>query len=552
MTQQSPHLPTANPWFETAITYEGVGRATFGAPKGFLEGPSRICINELEETSIEMCVERSDCEKDLSFGLLEFLSGSLPEEVEGKKRLIIGGDPGNGNPCDRVEIQTPTGIYQTVGKVLCTGHSFGSKQPTTVKFHPLRAQFRSRESQKPAYWVIPLLNFRSEMVQCAPDLDKHPLRIFPTPVAPNNLIGDEALIARFQLNSKNQLIVFESHGEHGFIERLPDYKERIERLENHRDRHLLTAVMVGTIGDHPAGDFDSIEEWFPFEFPRILELASGGRVGMPWIETRDKSAQIVSRFHAGFGYPAYRKGHTAIDERVNTGVGSLLSGCHKSGVFRQTALKVAAKHLIRAGHREGTIEDDIVNLSIAFDTLNEFFDLKKMRKEDNLSEEIEGKVKECLKETAKRIRDLASETLDSEDPSKLKTIAERVSSAPFRGPSFGKQMLRLLHLFDLPDGEILTDFCDQHAPFGGIPWTTLIAKSRSIVVHSGFFDFQDGKHQIDDLVALKSHLQDILFRVLLKTLEYEGTYQPPVWKWAGCAGLDWVTKDTPASSLGYS
>lgn len=58
------------------------------------------------------------------------------------------------------------------------------------------------------YWVIPLTNFLSKFVTCHPSLNRHPLRIYPTPIVPDGLPEEDASIAAHNANLKNRLITF--------------------------------------------------------------------------------------------------------------------------------------------------------------------------------------------------------------------------------------------------------------------------------------------------------------------------------------------------------
>jgi len=49
-----------------------------------------------------------------------------------------------------------------------------------------------------------------------------------------------------------------------------------------------------------------------------------------------------------------------------------------------------------------------------------------------------------------------------------------------------------------------------------------------------------------------NHLHDLLLRVLLKKVGYDGAYQSPIPPVMQRPSVDWVTPTTPAGLLGYS
>jgi hypothetical protein len=132
----------------------------------------------------------------------------------------------------------------------------------TITFDVLWSEFHAANGGEPKYWVLPLTNFVSDSRWYAPDeLDRHPLRIFPTPHIPDEIthtpvegVTEEAetraLLALTTANSKNRIIAFEFGGAYGFVERLPEYEEHRDSLLAEERQTRLTAVMVGEIGSN--------------------------------------------------------------------------------------------------------------------------------------------------------------------------------------------------------------------------------------------------------------------------------------------------------------
>jgi hypothetical protein len=70
-------------------------------------------------------------------------------------------------------------------------------------------------------------------------------------------------------------------------------------------------------------------------------------------------------------------------------------------------------------------------------------------------------------------------------------------------------------------------------------------------MHSSYFDFERGLHDFQDVATIRSHLHDILIRIVLKMLYYDGTYQKAIPGPKGRYELNWVNPDVKADDLGY-
>src|SRR5947209_6029531 len=239
-----PLIP--NDWFSISISYEGRGRAEFQDPPAAVEGEARARLDESGSLSVELRVEQVVSEQPLRMGLIQLFSGQKPVEFSGGVGIGGGWEPPN--PYTKLTVTTNQGVFSAPGDrhysygVELFGGSSGS-----ATFTPLRSQFDATDKGQPHYWVMPLTNFLSRFTSRHPVLDRHPLRIYPTPVVPDGLEGEDAFIANHNANLKNRLITFEFMGGPGFIEALPDYDQRENNLTEGRERHSVTAVMVGEV-----------------------------------------------------------------------------------------------------------------------------------------------------------------------------------------------------------------------------------------------------------------------------------------------------------------
>jgi hypothetical protein len=135
----------------------------------------------------------------------------------------------------------------------------------------------------------------------------------------------------------------------------------------------------------------------------------------------------------------------------------------------------------------------------------------------------------------------------------LDRIEEKIKNAAKTEIGFGKAVLSLLKQpeFDLSDGDVLLKYGQSKPWPGKRSWTDVLSRDRGIVMHQGYFDFRTGDEEILEIFRVMLHRHDIVARLILKMLGYQGTYQPSVLQVASQIPVNWVKPDTPARKLGY-
>src|SRR5215204_3014854 len=111
-------------------------------------------------------------------GLLRFFKGYefVREHGDGISTLDIDAE----NPCTKLEVQTPLGIFRTVEiPYRFTESVIDTGEVQKVTFSVGLSTFDAEYTGDPTYWVLPLTNFLSECRQRPIELDRHPLRVFP-------------------------------------------------------------------------------------------------------------------------------------------------------------------------------------------------------------------------------------------------------------------------------------------------------------------------------------------------------------------------------------
>jgi len=551
----TPYHPKPSGWFLPEIEYRGWGTAEFADPAGVVEGPVEIHADGRGVLRIEMGVQAFSPSEILPLGLLQFLAPTVTATEEGKTTLGIRRDLFN--RCTRLTVKTADGTF---GSTQCSlvhmqGELFGpGDKPVILTFHATRSHFDAMGGDQPCYWVLPLQNFLSHFVQHHPKLDQHPLRIFPTPEVPENLPEPLATQARAVANTKNRLIVFEFGGEPAFIEALPDYDQRRERLLSRQEPTTITAVMVGAIGNNPT-DPDSFLRWLPVDLLPVLGLASGSEVSAPWAEIRDAQGNMVRRVHVHLGVPIFSRGRGAINELLHRASGTLLTESQQSPWYGTDRLRVTLKHIVRGASYSLTLEDRLSHFFRALDGLaRELGHTKASKPFDRLPAERRNQVRRTLRQAGKHITALAKEAEQDgaeEEAQTLKRIADRVMASHNVKVGFNKSVEQLLQHFDLPDAMILERHYAQRPRADRQSWLDALAALRGTIMHYGFIELRDGDADPEDAWVIWKHLNDILIRIVLKMIGYTGTYQPAVFTDQMARPVDWVTPDLSATELGY-
>lgn len=538
--------PTASKWFEEDITYSGYGQADFNSRRIHAEGPTFARFHGNGQYSIEMEVK--------IIKTVDSDSESLNADPLPIAFWLVG------EKCERLIIETDSGTLSTIGPAFCSlrdSYTQSEGNQSWLIFNQIRTEFIPKIPEKAKYWVLPLVNFVSLMVDRTPELDRHPLRIYPTPVVPGDIPKDSAFLANIQANKKNNLIIFNFNNKPAFIERLQDYDKSNHELEQGGKRCALTAVVVGEIPAQ-AQQETQWEDWFPFDFLYILGLATGTPVAAPWVEFRNDSGNLVKRIHSKYNYPLFfSKGRGAINEIDSKGTSRLLTMAHKSQHFGDTFLRVALRHTITGSSYNLPLEIGLSHLFRALDGLCHHFKLSDSYSAlDVIDASASSRLREVLEDACESINSIAKNSKScgrDEEADELSSVSERVKGSVNRNIGFGKSVIKLLKLeqFDFADGDILDSYLKENPIANKKKWADLLSMYRGIVMHLGYIDLDSGKHDIRQLFCILGHLHDILIRILLKLLNYDGTYKHTLSGLESNKQVDWVTNQTSAGELGY-
>lgn len=562
-------MPAASNWFSPTLEYVGRCKAEFSAPQGSVEGPATVRVDEAGDVSVQMFPERESLrtERPFHLGLMRFFGGDdFVQEHDGGFSTI---NPRAQNPCTKLEVATPQGTFRTDNVRYYGTHGvMNTGDVTEANFAVGLSVFEADDAENPGHWVLPLANFLSECNQAYSDLSRHPLRVFPTPEVPDEvttvLLDDDeekrkkdeerAVMSLYFANSKNNLIVFELAGGLGFVERLPDYVESEQLLVEGKVRSKTTAVMVGPVGDEPVQSFERMREWFPFDVLSLLTLATGTEVGCPWVEIRDGQGRLVRRFHGGLEVRPFWKGRRLIEEismtrgRAFKATGRLIEhACSRSERFGKPFVRIAIVHLVRSQYEGQTLDDSISHLSRGFELLCKRYRTNRERLGLQLHATLRENVRNILKDSARKIRELDTAVSSPGQKSALNRIQGRAQSADGDDNRFGAAVAKLLRAFWLADAHIL----EQHYRYRPGGWARILSETRGDVTHHGYLPILEEGRDPKELIAVMHHLQDALARIIFKILDFDGGYNTRFLPGPGAYPVDWVKPHFKAEALGY-
>jgi hypothetical protein len=557
--------PKENAWFSPNVGYEGMGRAEFADSRGAAGGDVRVLFDEFGCCSAHMVVNRVDSTYPLMDGVDQ--THPLRDRIHGLAASTILPHPDGpileysaiSNPCSRLTVETPAGVFSSAGRI---DYRLGSATDGEhIDFDLWCSEFECRGAMPAKYWVMPLMNFLSGFCLGPNVVDRHPLRIFPTPAIPQGLTGTELWQASSYANSRNGVIVFTFNGSPAFIEPLADYDERERKLNGGSVKALATAIVVGEVGANSI-EASSLKSWFPYDLLRVLGFAAGAEVGALWIEFRDVSGRLVRRIHERHGLTIFdeghREGHRTIREGVHRGTGRLMTCFLSSEYACNSHLPVAMKHATQGGqYSRLTMEEKLIYVIRGLECLCMHFGLTEQYPDKRLKPENRELVRKILQNAAKEIWSIARVAKTPEDEQEycaLSEIAKRVKTTPWgKTGHFGLAVVDLLNKFGLPDAIIVDSHYAKKAPPGEVAptWASYLSHLRGASLHEGFFDISSGEFGVQDIVVANNHLHDLLVRIILKMINYDGAYQPTVIIGATSQPVDWVQPTMSAEKLGY-
>ena len=506
-------LQEKHTWLRCGEEMEGTARVEFLHSNEVMEGPCNLSVDHVGRVKIDVQAHLPLFDKQVS--------------------VPIGVDLSRRWPLRSLTIHTDLGVYTITDQTSIDTVAYECFS-THFYFHP--CDMERIVSDKPAkYWVLPLLNFITKFPYHpdSEELLKHPLR-----------------------QPLESVIAFNFEGRQAYIEPLPDYEIRSQRLEGGTDKSLITAVMVGEVGCNDITG-DIYNTWFPHQFINFLTLATGSEVGSAWIEFRDAEGQLVQQRYIQLRQQNYVGGQVALSDFYGRQISRLLECAQASSYFRDDDFNVIMTCTIRGARSGWTYDERLRNMFSTYEYLCKQLGFEVERLRDQLPSEVQAKWNKILTTAREEIKVLAKECREAGEmpaAAALDKIRGRVDVADQKPEKFGILVVKLVQHYLFKDDIVW----DKH--FAQLPliaanqhsWADFLTKYRNDVFHEAFFDTSKSYSRLRNLDVTAGHLYDLLIRILLKMVGYDGKYlnhtrasKPMPFE------INWVTEDTPTSLLGY-
>lgn len=530
-------MPTAKDmqWLKTNLVYEGLARAEFENPFGFVVGKAVLVVGENGDMKVAFNVtgwESDDASVSDAIHLFQKEKRHyLEEEVESSFKMYVTNTWRN--ICRRLTIETDEGTVTTLDE-----STYFQLLPTVAYFYPRHATYKVNSNKSPHYWVFPLLNFVTEFSHLNRSAFDHPLRLLPRHFdgTSERQVEDD--------NYCGPLIGFEYSGEVGFIEPMPDYENREEKLKSGVEKALITSIMVGAC---PANQRNADLADLLF----VLGFATGRDVSASWMELRDADGQLVGREHSNWGTPNYTDSQANLSPSY---IGRLIQTSLTSLHFGKVEVRAALRQIAKSGSKDEYMDDRLVFIFRSLERLakHPLLGIKQTRPIDYLTPSQIEEVKKILSSAQKQFQEMA-EHAEKHERSTLIGLANKVvASVDGKRGDFADSLLPLLAhpAIQLCDVDIMVrDYNRFQSKTDKPGWINVINQYRNRVMHDGYFLTSNDIHTPQDVHEVMVHLHDIAVRVLLKLLNFDGKYLSLRYGYE--REIDWVKPETTASKLGY-
>ena len=503
----------------TSLQYQGIGQAELGQSAIQAIGPTVVTVDERGTVSAVMqvtSIPTAESQREGVYQLLREQFSSLNQN----------------SPCT-LQVTCESGVFTSRKQTFPNAQLNLEEYTASIEFQCFRGEY-VENNREPKYWRLPIVNFHGDL----------------SPV--HRLPRCEHVMRQ---SYDNPISVFEMFGKPGFVEYITGFKGIVATQKNGDSSPRITAAMVGST-DGRGTDWQELKTWFPFDFLNLLSFASGSHVGAPWIEFADEQGCLIRRTHVQLGTTLLQHGKGFLNDVIHRGgLGLLLTCASRSVEFQKSYFRVAMNHLLLGIRDSQPLEDKISHLSRALEGLATEFGFDQQYLLETADDEVKSRVKEALRNAGTDIAKLAyeQEALGKATvAASLRKVAERTGSNPANiDRDFGLSVLSLLDRFGLHDSEVVEAYYAKTPRSDGRKWHQVLSHYRGLTQHGDAFRFDEGEHSALEVHRLALHLADIVARILLIQLGYQGEYQRATAKWVDAKTTGWVEPNTPPIELRY-
>lgn len=519
------HLIKTDPpdcvWPNIPLVYEGLGSLELSNPAVSIRGMAKIQFDGLgngaAKTECDEVHFSNEIDKDL-VGLLKNRSLTVTELY--KLQPLI--DKLSNNIIKEFAVKSTNGVFLIKGKNQIYSYD---QTNNAIKIRFLNSKFISeiiKDKPQAKYILLPITNFIPEEFNDSDAVFRnHPLRT----------------------GYGNKLICFYMNNNSCFIEPLANYDNLIKDLLEGKSNRETTAVMIIDLAPNNERELLDIEYLLG-----LLSLSVGIEIGAPWIEYRTNQGKLIERIHTQLNqWSNFSRGHRVFDDWTPNGIRDIISGYWSSNSRKSPDLTAIISNIVKSGFRDLTTEDRLSHLFRALDCLCQAHGLGSVDLRDNLSENQAKSVTEAYESFKEEIRSISR---DADKKSKeaikagllddgkrfkeqydiLQGMANSISqNPPYIDNRYGRKVIQLLNDFGILDAQIINSFYKENKrPDKKKNFISVLSYYRGVTMHKGYFDFHGDIYLQNDIRRVGNHLHDILLRITLKMLSYDGIYKSPI------------------------
>ncbi|HWL09056.1 MAG TPA: hypothetical protein VNQ76_11645 [Planctomicrobium sp.] len=188
----------------------------------------------------------------------------------------------------------------------------------------------------------------------------------------------------------------------------------------------------------------------------------------------------------------------------------------------------------------------------AYESLGKHFDLAETNLGANIDPIRKSAVDLAISEAVKKVKTISQGSTALERTS-LERIAGRIRGVCGKEKAFGVTVKSIAERFGFADCDILDGYYRINPICRNSTWPGVLSLYRGAVIHEGYFAFGSAGsvYSIQDVISVIDHLEDLLIRVLLRMIGYDGPYRSTIRGNLMPVLIDWVYHNQPASDLGF-
>jgi hypothetical protein len=498
-------------WYEEQGVYEGRGTVWSDTLKSPITGRFRLAWTDNKGCRIE-CFE-TNLNPLQSLLILQDFSEFRDLEIQCEGTVIRGAR------CYRANAPESTN---------------GDSEQGDLSLTTLEAEYIV-SPERPRFWAVSLVNFVAGILPFRDSAAPHPLRFGTSRWIPLSFDGNPA-----------------------FIELLPDYEQRTQRLKDGTETVSTTAIFAGTVPSSEGLDITAVKDWLPTAAADALSLATGISVGIGLIELRKEDGTLNRRIHIPFQNKAFRPNHSFVTDpaHARTGrsaIGTLAQNAIECSAETKKRFRLLVSAIEEAQDAIETPDHAYTYIVRALDGMANILGLNRTRLADLLPAASAQTTRQILYEARDKLKKEERASRQSGDIATadiLERVASRAEQADAIEDSFGISLTKLLRLYKFNDEDAMREFYDESPRPDGRSWVQTLNRYRSGVIHRGYLDYEI-EAEIIDVLRFTRHLVDITARIAMRDVRYTGTYDPLNESATQQADLDWVKSDVQVKQFGF-